>query len=428
VAALRAERPDLLVAIDHEGGEFSHLSVVDPSPLPSPRTLGDLDDPDLTRSCARDAAATLAELGIDVMLAPSVDVNSNPANPIISTRAFGSTAEVVSRHGAAFIQGVHDAGIAACAKHFPGHGDVSVDSHLALPRVDRTVADIDAVELAPFRAAISAGVDLVMSAHIVFSAFDAAPATLSHRLLTTLLREELGFEGVVTTDALEMGAITAGSSIPDAVTRSVAAGADLAMVASADANPHALAEELVAAVRDGAVSGDRVQEAAARVRELASRTAARPRAGGLGGAPLREVARRSVAGQRLPPLGQHPYVVDLAQDVHPAWHPYFDGLPTVLGRDGVVIRGDDPRAVAEAARAADGRPLVVAVQDAVRTPWMVTAMERLVRDRDGDALVLCTGLPEDQQLVPVGVPSAVTSGRNVIVLQEFSHALTREKA
>src|SRR3954471_12175202 len=171
-AALRAERPDLIVAIDHEGGEFSHLAPANPWPLASPRLLGDLDDVDLTRAAARDAAGTLASLGIDLMLAPSVDVNSNPANPIISPRSFGRTAEVVSRHGVAFVEGVHEAGIAACPKHFPGHGDVTVDSHLALPRVDRSVEQVSAVELAPFRAAIEAGADVIMSAHIIFSAYD----------------------------------------------------------------------------------------------------------------------------------------------------------------------------------------------------------------------------------------------------------------
>ena len=132
-ASLRAERPDLIIAIDHEGGEFSHLAPANRWPLASPRLLGDLDDVDLTRASARDAAATLASLGIDLMLAPSVDVNSNPANPVISTRSFGATAELVSRHGVAFVEGVHEAGIAACPKHFPGHGDVAVDSHVGLP-------------------------------------------------------------------------------------------------------------------------------------------------------------------------------------------------------------------------------------------------------------------------------------------------------
>ena len=141
-ASLRAERPDLVIAIDHEGGEFSHLAPANPWPLASPRLLGDLDDVDLTRASARDAAATLASLGIDLMLAPSVDVNSNPANPIISTRSFGTTADVVSRHGVAFVEGVHEAGIAACPKHFPGHGDVAVDSHLGLPRVDRSIEEV----------------------------------------------------------------------------------------------------------------------------------------------------------------------------------------------------------------------------------------------------------------------------------------------
>src|SRR5689334_21371715 len=268
-SSLRAARPDVIIAIDHEGGEFSHLAPANPWPLASPRLLGDLDDVELTRAAARDAAATLAALGIDLMLAPSVDVNSNPANPIISTRSFGRTPDVVSRHGVAFVEGVHDAGIAACPKHFPGHGDVSVDSHTDLPRVDRSIDEVQAVELAPFRATIAAGADVVMSAHIVFSAYDDKPATLSHRILTGLLREELGFTGVITTDALVMQAITKGRSIEDAAVASIGAGADLAMIAVGTADPQALTARVVEAVRNGTLPAERVADAAARVRTLA---------------------------------------------------------------------------------------------------------------------------------------------------------------
>jgi len=430
-ASLRAERPDLLIAIDHEGGEFSHLSPADPWPLASPRSLGELDDVDLTRASARDAAATLADLGIDVMLAPSVDVNSNPANPVISTRSFGTTADVVSRHGVAFVEGVHDAGIAACAKHFPGHGDVAVDSHLALPRVDRSIAEVTAMELAPFVSTIAAGADLVMSAHIVFSAYDDAPASLSRRLLTGLLREELGFSGVVTTDALEMQAITAHQSIEDAAVASIRAGADLAMVAVGDADPRAFTARLVDAVGNKELDAERLADAAARVRGLAATLASRPRHAGSDGAAIREVAARITEGQALPPLGGTPYVVDLAQGLHPAWNPYFSGLPEVFARvapgsDGVVLRGAaeaDARALGWTLAAAAGRPLVVAVQDAVRTPWMREALARLL-DRP-EVFVLCTGIPEDRALVPAGVPSAVTYGRNLVVLEAVATALTR---
>jgi beta-N-acetylhexosaminidase len=438
-AALRAERPDLIVAIDHEGGEFSHLAPANPWPLASPRLLGDLDDVDLTRAAARDAAATLAELGIDLMLAPSVDVNSNPANPIISTRSFGRTAEVVSRHGVAFVEGVHEAGIAACPKHFPGHGDVSVDSHTDLPRVDRSIEEVRAVELAPFRAMIAAGADVVMSAHIVFSAYDDQPATLSHRILTGLLRDELGFTGVITTDALEMQAITRNRSIEDAAVASIGAGADLAMIAVGTADPQALTARIVAAVRNGTLPPERVADAAARVRTLATSLSGRTRQPGLDGAPIREVAARVVSGQTFPAFGAAPYVVDLTQGLHPAWNPYFAGLPEIFTRvapqaDGVVLRGEhhltdngEPQndAIAQAAKAAQGRHLVIAVQDAGRTPWMRAALTHLLEAHPDNVFVLCTGIPEDQALVPAGVPSATTSGRNLIVLQTIARELTR---
>ncbi|NEA33484.1 beta-N-acetylhexosaminidase [Streptomyces sp. SID13031] len=429
-ASLRAERPDLVIAIDHEGGEFSHLAPANPWPLSSPRSLGELDDVDLTRAAARDAAATLASLGIDLMLAPSVDVNSNPANPIISTRSFGTTADVVSRHGVAFVEGVHEAGIAACPKHFPGHGDVTVDSHLALPRVDRSIEQVTAVELAPFKATIAAGADVIMSAHIIFSAYDDQPATLSRRILQGLLREELGFTGVITTDALEMQAITSTQSIEDATVASIRAGADLAMIAVGEADPRALTARLVQAVNEGTLDAARLADAAGRVRALAATLAARPHQPGLDGAPTREVAARTVTRQDFPGLGGSPYVVDLTQGLHPAWNPYFSGLPEVFakvapGSAGVVLRGEDRAALSEAQNAAIGRPLVVAVQDAVRTPWMRTALQELLESHEGDVFVLCTGIPEDRALVPAAVPTAVTYGRNLVVLEAAAQLLTR---
>lgn len=425
-ASLRAERPDLLIAIDHEGGEFSHLSAVSRWPMPSPRTLGDLDDLALTRTCAREAAETLARFGIDVMLAPSVDVNSNPANPIISTRSFGTTPDLVARHGGAFIAGVHEAGIAACAKHFPGHGDVAVDSHLDLPYVDRWAEEVATVELPPFVAAIEAGVDLVMSAHIVFSDYDTVPATLSRRVLTGLLREELGFTGVITTDALEMRGITSERSIPDAVVASVAAGADLAMIAVAEADPDGLTAALVDAVGNDRLEPGRLADAAGRVRRLGAALASR-RPGPVdeeSGEGVLEVTRRVVEGQAIPQIGPAPYVVDLAQPVHPAWRPYFDGLPEVFGLDGVVIRTDETGAVDRTLANAAGRSLVIGVQDAVRTPWMASALRQLLGKHAGLVVVLCTGIPEDRALVPPEVPVVGAGGRNLVVLRAIAARLT----
>src|SRR6266545_2690587 len=410
-AALRAEREDVLIAIDHEGGEFSHLSSVDQWPLASPRSLGDLDDRELTRASAREAAQVLAGFGIDVMLAPSVDVNSNPANPIISTRSFGTTPDVVSRHGTAFVDGVHDAGIAAC-------------------------------ELPPFEAAIASGVDLVMTAHIVYSDYDIVPATLSRRILTGLLRDELGFTGVITTDALEMQGITASRTIKGAAAGALAAGADLAMVAVADADPADLAAALVGAVGNDQLPAERLAESATRVRRLGAALSNRRATSGWSGRvtepsgtgdAVREVARRMLVGQDVPALGAAAYVADLAQPVHPAWRPYFDGLPQIF-RDvtdradepGVVIRADEPGTVERVLAQAAGRALIVAVQDAGRTPWMVAGMRRLVTEHAGPVVVLCTGIPEDRALVPDGVPVVVTDGRNMVVLRAVAERLVRE--
>jgi beta-N-acetylhexosaminidase len=339
------------------------------------------------------------------------------------------------------VEGVREVGIAACPKHFPGHGDVAVDSHSDLPRVDRSIEEVKAVELAPFQATIAAGADVVMSAHIVFSAYDDQPATLSHRLLTGLLREELGFTGVITTDALEMQAITKNRSIEDAAVASIGAGADLAMIAVGTADPHALTARVADAVRTGTLPAERVADAAARVRALAASLGQRRRQPGLDGAPIREVAARVVANQTFPALGPTPYVVDLTQGLHPAWNPYFSGLPEIFtrvapGADGVVLRGrhretdaTEPEndAIAKAAQAAAGRPLVIAIQDAGRTPWMREALTQLVQGHPDNVFVLCTGIPEDQAVVPAGLLSATTSGRNIIVLEAVARELTREQ-
>jgi beta-N-acetylhexosaminidase len=316
---------------------------------------------------------------------------------------------------------------------------VAVDSHTDLPHVDRSIDEVNAVELAPFRATIAAGADVVMSAHIVFSAYDDQPATLSHRLLTGLLREELGFTGVITTDALEMQAITKNRSIEDAAVASIRAGADLAMIAVGSADPQALTARVADAVRNGRLPAERVADAAARVRALATSLGQRTRQPGLDGAPIREVAARVVAGQTFPSLGPAPYVIDLTQGLHPAWNPYFSGLPEIFtrvapGSDGVVLRGEhrDTNAaepenndIAKAAQAAAGRPLVIAIQDAGRTPWMREALTHLLQNRTDDVFVLCTGIPEDQALIPEGTPSATTSGRNLIVLEAVAKELTR---
>src|SRR5258705_10241133 len=193
-AALRAERPDVIVAIDEEAGDVTRLDAHNGSPWPGNLALGAIDDPALTREVACHLGRDLAAVGITFDYAPDADVNSDPNNPVIGSRAFGAEPERVARHTAAWVTGLQEAGVAACAKHFPGHGNTSVDSHLDVPIIKASRADLDATELAPFRAAIAAGVLAVMSAHLRVPAVDAdLPATLSGPITTDLLRAELRF-------------------------------------------------------------------------------------------------------------------------------------------------------------------------------------------------------------------------------------------
>jgi beta-N-acetylhexosaminidase len=169
--------------------------------------LGETDDPEMTAAVARALAVELSDLGIGLDFAPCVDVDTNPANPIIGDRSFGSEPTRVATHAAHFIRAMQDAGVAACAKHFPGHGDTVCDSHFELPRLDHDLARLRAVELPPFASAIEAGVASVMTAHVLFPALDAKrPATLSPEVMA-ILREDLAYDGVVFSDDLEMKAI-----------------------------------------------------------------------------------------------------------------------------------------------------------------------------------------------------------------------------
>ncbi|MFV2120151.1 glycoside hydrolase family 3 protein, partial [Streptomyces sp. Act-28] len=275
-ARLRAERDDVLVAIDEEGGDVTRLEVRTGSSFPGNLALGVVDDTDLTRAVAHELGRRLAACGVDLNWAPSADVNSDPDNPVIGVRSFGADPELVSRHTVAYVEGMQSAGVAACTKHFPGHGDTSVDSHLATPRIDVDPDTLRARELAPFRAAIAAGSRSVMSAHILLPALDPdRPATLSPRILTGLLRRELGYEGLIVTDGMEMRAIASTYGIERGSVLAIAAGADAICVGGGLADEETvlgLRDALVRAVRTGELPEERLADAAARVRALASWT------------------------------------------------------------------------------------------------------------------------------------------------------------
>ncbi|OFI36864.1 hypothetical protein BIU82_11925 [Arthrobacter sp. SW1] len=273
-AGLRAHSPNTLIAVDEEGGDVTRLHYLTGSPQPGNAVLGRLDDVTLTATSAATIGQELASLGINLNLAPDADVNSEADNPVIGVRSFGAEPDLVARHTAAWIRGLEDSGVASCAKHFPGHGSTVSDSHLELPRVTASAEVLEARELVPFRALVEAKGATVMTSHILVEALDPEnPATFSSRILQGLLREELGFDGVILTDALDMAGASAETGVPEAAVRALLAGSDL-LVLGSDTSPELYEQTLTAitaAVAEGRVSFERLADAAARVAGLAKR-------------------------------------------------------------------------------------------------------------------------------------------------------------
>ncbi|MGC1285299.1 MAG: beta-N-acetylhexosaminidase, partial [Streptosporangiaceae bacterium] len=254
-AELRAHNPDVLIAADEEGGIVTRVEARTGSSYPGNAALGAIDDGGLTRRVAASIGAMLAEGGVNLDLAPDVDIDSNPANPIIGVRSFGADPGRVAAHTAAFVDGIQSHLVAACAKHFPGHGRADTDSHLVLPVVGASLQQLRDTDLVPFQAAIRAGVRCVMTAHVVFPEIDTVPATISRKFLTDLLRGELGFDGVIVTDALEMAAIGDSEASAEGAVAALAAGADLLCLPGEWAAQRQARDTLASAVRRGVVSG-----------------------------------------------------------------------------------------------------------------------------------------------------------------------------
>jgi len=264
-------RDRLFVAIDHEGGRVCRT----PAPITRyayARTWGD-------ESGAVGAAmgAELASLGINLSFAPVLDVDSNPKNPVIGARSFDTTVEGVVTKALAFAKAMEANGVRACGKHFPGHGDTQVDSHLELPVIDATLQDLRRRELLPFAAAIDAGFGMIMTSHILFKAIDPDwPATLSRKITHGLLREDLGFDGVIVSDDVSMRAVSRLFDNPDMAVNFMAAGNDMLMICAhwgdtERARP--LAESIVEARRSGALSGADLDRSKARVAAMLKTTA-----------------------------------------------------------------------------------------------------------------------------------------------------------
>jgi len=251
---LREARADVVIAIDEECGDVTRLDAGRGSDTPSPAAFGYVDDTALTADAHAALGARIHGIGIDLTLAPCADINSNALNPIIGVRSFGSTADLVARHVVAAIDGFHRGGVAVAAKHFPGHGDTTSDTHHHTARVAGTIAELAERELVPFAAAIDAGADAILTAHVVAAALDDAPTSLSARWNDHL--RGMGFDGVIITDALDMDAVADGqgvAGVADAAVQALRAGADLLCLGSNfdAAMTKLVIDRVVAGLKDG---------------------------------------------------------------------------------------------------------------------------------------------------------------------------------
>jgi len=257
------------VSVDQEGGRVQRFRKPH-TEWPPLATLGRCGDERLTVSFANALASELRVVGVTMNFAPVLDVATNADNPVIGDRAIAEQVNDVSRLGQAIIAATQSNGVAACGKHFPGHGDTSVDSHLCLPVVDLDEARLREVELDPFRSAIEAGVSGLMTAHVSYPALDDEyPATLSSRIIKTLLRDELSFDGLIMTDDMEMGAIVENYDPIEASVRAVAAGCDVLLLCGADhVRQVSIIEGIIHAVEEGRLSEQRLEDALSRQRRV----------------------------------------------------------------------------------------------------------------------------------------------------------------
>jgi beta-N-acetylhexosaminidase len=467
-AQLRAENPDVIVAADEEGGDVTRLDAATGSAYPGNLALGAVDDPELTSRVARALGRRLAAAGIGLDYAPDVDVNSNPDNPVIGVRSFGADPALVARHAAAWVRGLQSAGVGACAKHFPGHGDTGIDSHFALPTVGLSRRELAKVALPPFQAAIDAGARAVMLAHLLVPALDPdAPATVSPHAVR-LLRENLGFSGLIVTDAMEMRAVKDRYGLDRAIVLAVAAGADLVCIGHhGDAQ---LFDRLVAALVDAVRTGELPERRLAAAADAVLRYAAWSRRALEAAAPLQairangdagidagpdqgesqdsdqgasqdtdqdtdqdvgiEAARRALSvtanTDGALPLRSAPHVVAFTAHGPAALGSIAetslgarlaDALPgttrAVLGECGEAAIG---RVLTEAA----GRPLVLVMRSAHRHAWQRDALDLLLRSRP-DAIVAELGLPGTG---PRGAAYLVAHGASAVCAQAVAQAMT----
>ncbi len=442
-AAREEGMPPLFIAADQEGGIVTRLPA-DMVTVPSAMGLGPLPA-ETIRESARINARQLREVGINTNYAPTADINSNPFNPVIRTRSFGESPEVVSAAVLATMAGHIDEGVIPTLKHFPGHGNTHVDSHHGLPEIETSIEELHRVELAPFIAGIRAGAPAIMTAHILFPALDDLPATLSRRILTGLLREELGFDGLLVTDSMSMDAIASGWGLEEAAILAKEAGADVVESSEAPDAMVARHAALVRAVETGRLDERHFTDTANRLDTLRARF-------NIGEAPIefsdtdavrvaaRDIARRTLrtaSGAAVPvvPDNEGTVIIAFARLRNLEVVDRFD-LPTVMERAiagmlphvrMITISSEPEQAEIEhaIAAAATARTLVVATRDAIQHTYQQDIGRQLMEAAPGTAWRIHINLrgPYDVGLLGEVDETAFTYGDAVVSLQALASAL-----
>lgn len=429
IAGLHALRPDLLVAIDEEGGDVTRLDVPTGSAYPGSAALGVVNDPLLTHEVSASLAGRLRACGFDLNFAPVADVDVDIRNPIVGVRSFGSDPQAVARHVLAAVTGQQARGLAASVKHFPGHGGTAEDSHITTPVVNASRDVLEQRELVPFRAALAAGVKVVMTAHIRVPAIDPDnPATMSPAVINGLLRDELGFGGLVMTDGLDMHAISRTVGHAEGGVRALIAGVD-ALCVGGDSTDPALVEEMAAAIVTAVQSGrlpyERLAEAARRVKALARwRTLPVPPDGEVAAEPAEvRAARRALVVQGDVVLPSAPVVLELQNEPSLAAGevPWGMGAPLTALMPGTTVvevdeDGPSPRSLLAEHT---GRPVVVSVRGVRRRPWQLDFVSA-VRAVRPDAVVVDHDLSDPAEL---GEPYVLAHGAARVTAEAVAELL-----
>ncbi|HJQ14382.1 MAG TPA: beta-N-acetylhexosaminidase [Anaerolineales bacterium] len=437
--ALQSGHPGLYIAIDQEGGRVARLTEdTGFTEFPSAMALTATGDPKNAYRMAAAMAVEMRAVGINVDFAPDLDVNNNPSNPVIGTRSFSSDPDKVAEYGTEFARGLQENGVLAFGKHFPGHGDTSVDSHIDLPLVPHDRARLDEVELFPFRAAIQAEVAGIMSAHVTFPAVDPTPglaATLSRPVLTGLLRDELSYNGLIVTDSLEMGALAAnGYPPPVGAPLAFAAGADLLLFNRDHAMQREAFTNLMQVIQSSKISREQLDASVRRILE------AKERFGVLNPTLVADPVR---AGESTATAEHHALALELAQKAITllkddasllplkAGEPVLvietvaaQGLGAFLGATTLEIKIDpDPRAITDALSAArNSHKVIITTTAASLYPGQVQLVRGLLA-QNPNVIIVSVRTPYDISVLP-DVPTALVSyGGNRPALQTIANVL-----